>query len=444
MKPAIFAFYVLMPAFLVAQNPITPPGFYLADPSGHVFEGKLYVYGSNDESRDYWCSFDHHFMSTSNLKNWETHWNSFSTKGENDKVPYNDNLLWAPDVAYKNGMYYLYYCQPGPQAEGVAVSKNPGGPFTNARELNTHGYNEIDPAVFIDEDGTVYYTWGQFSAKMARLKPGMTEIDPLTIREGIVTEADHFFHEGGFITKRNDLYYYIYAHMGRKSIPSCIAYATSHSPFGPYTYKGVIIDNDGCDPANWNNHGSIVEYKGQWYVLYHRTTGGSQSLRKACIEPIFFNPDGTINEVEMTSQGAAGPLNAYEEIDAARACLLQGNIRIDTIGYRNDGLTAIRSGDRVAFKYIDFGAGADSIVVRIRKGSVEGGFEVKAVQPWNRQSGIVHVQTSAGVEGQWTEIKAKVNGLKGVQALWFLFYTKNNEDKADFIIDSFRFIPIND
>lgn len=135
------------------------------------------------------------------------------------------------------------------------------------------------------------------------------------------------------MTKRNGIYYLVYSDMSRKGMPTCIGYATSTSPMGPYTYRGVIVDNDGCDPTSWNNHGSIVEFNNQWYVFYHRTTNGVINSRKACIEPIFFNADGSIDEVEMTSQGAGKPLNAFSKIEAERSCLMFGNVRIEYLSY---------------------------------------------------------------------------------------------------------------
>jgi len=158
--------------------------------------------------------------------------------------------------------------------------------------------------------------------RVYKLKSNMIEIDESTIKKDVLTESEHFFHEGGFMVKRNGVYYFIYADISRANRPTSIGYATSLSPMGPYSYGGVIIDNDHCDPGVWNNHGSIVEFKGQWYVFYHRSTHGSNTMRKACVEPIYFTPEGRIKEVEMTSQGAGKPLHAASKIEAEMACLL--------------------------------------------------------------------------------------------------------------------------
>jgi arabinoxylan arabinofuranohydrolase len=401
-----------------AQNPIVPPGVYIADPSAHVWNGgKLYVYGSRDESPEYYCSWSYRVLSTNDLKKWELSGESFSSKGQNDQVPENDALLFAPDVQYKNGRYYLYYCMFG--AEGVAVSDSPLGPFKNGTPIDLKGINQIDPCVFIDSDGQGYFIWGQFNAKMARMNPDMKSIDISSIKENVVTQQEHFFHEGSYMIKHDSLYYLLYADLSRAGKPTCLGYSTSKSPMGPYTYRGVIIDNDNCDPAVWNNHGSLVEYKGQWYVFYHRSTNGSVTMRKACLEPITFRADGSIPEVEMTSQGAGGPLDAFQETDAARACLFLGNIRIRTIAKDNEVLGEIRNGDKVAFKYFNFRNGADSISMRISPGFRPCKIELCLDDLWSNSLGSVTVPAKQGDE--WITIKAHVKSIQGVHALWLRF-----------------------
>ncbi len=405
-----------------AQNPIVPPGVYVSDPSAHVWDdGLLYVYGSLDESTEYYCSYRHHVLSTRDLINWEITENIFTSKGRNDQVAYSDALLFAPDCAYKDGTYYLYYCQPdGRGAEGVATGKSPTGPFTKGQKVELNGIEEIDPAVFIDDDGQAYYIWGQFNAKMAKLKPNMTEIDTSSIIDGVVSEKEHFFHEGGYVVKRKGIYYFIYAHMGRGGRPTCIGYATSKSPMGPYTYGGVIIDNNYSDPEAWNNHGSIVEFNKQWYVFYHRPTHGSVMMRKACVEPITFNDDGSINEVEMTTQGASEPLNPLNRMDAARACLLYGNVRIESNAKDNEVLTKIRNGDAVAFKYFDFDAETDSITIRVAPGKDTAKIDVVLDNSWGPSIGSIDVPGN-GDGKTWITLSSKLKEIKGVHALWLRF-----------------------
>lgn len=354
-----------------AQNPIVPAGKYCADPSARRWEknGKIYIYGSRDESKSYYCSYQYDVLSSSDMKNWTVHPDVFASKGPDDQVSYNDELLFAPDCICKDGTYYLYYCMGGIRdVEGVATSTSPTGPFKQGEIIKNS--EQIDPSVFIDEDGQAYLFWGQFAAKAAKLKPNMKEIDLSSYKDSIITEKDHFFHEGVQILKRNGIYYLVYAHIGRRGMPTCIGYSMSKSVMGPYEYKGVIIDNFGCDPGVWNNHGSIAEFDGQWYVFYHRSTNGSERMRKACIEPIAFNDDGTINEVEMTTSGAGGPLDPFQKMDAERACYLTGNVRVQLSAPGKEELAGIENQNTAAYKYFDFKKIPQKIVMQVipRKG----------------------------------------------------------------------------
>ncbi len=422
--------------YLSAQNPISPPGIYIADPSAHVWNnGKLYIYGSVDETCDYYCSRRYHVMSTEDMVNWIIHKNAFSSDGENDAVPYNDNLLFAPDCAYRNDTFYLYYCQPSrKEAEGTAVSLSPGGTFIDGKKIELGGYEQIDPSVFIDDDGQAYYVWGQFTMKMARMKPNMRTLDISSIRDSILTEHQHHFHEGAYMTKRNGIYYLVFADISRAGMPTCIGYATSKKPFGPYNYGGVIIDNDQCNPGNWNNHGSIEKFDDQWYVFYHRSTHGCKKMRKACVEPITFNPDGSIPEVEMTSQGAGAPFVAQSNIRTESACILQGNVRVSKLDDDNEGLTGIATGDKAAFKYIDFVDGVKKIDIRILPKT--GGTLIIAIdQPWHTRLATVKIPSEDDHES-WQTITTEVNNITGVHALWLVFYGGGNDICS---IDWFRF-----
>ena len=414
--------FLLVAHLIHAQNPIVPPGMYIADPSAHVWDdGKLYIYGSVDESTDYYCSWRHHVMSTTDMINWKIEENVFWSKGVNDQVPYSDALLFAPDCIYKDGTYYMYYCQPDRNAaEGVATSKSPLGPFKNGRKIDVAGIEEIDPCVFIDDDGQAYYIWGQFEAKIGKLKPNMMEIDTATIVTDLLTEKEHFFHEGGYMVKRNNIYYFVYAHSGRANMPTSIGYAMSDSPMGPFTYGGVIVDNDHCDPGNWNNHGSIAKFNGQWYVFYHRATHNSKMMRKACVEPIYFNEDGTIDEVEMTSQGAGPPLDPSQIIEAERACLLHGNVRIQLFENGLEELGEIRNGDKACYKYVNFDKDVNKLIARVKPGKDGGSINVHIDQPWGKKLGAIEVQGSNGAD--WIELSCDIENVDGVQVLWFNFH----------------------
>jgi arabinoxylan arabinofuranohydrolase len=413
---------------IIGQNPIVPAGMYIADPSAHVWkDGKMYIYGSRDESPDYYCSWSHHVLSSSDLKTWTVTENAFASKGVGDQVSYSDDFLYAPDCQYKSGKYYLYYCLANnTNTEGVATSNSPTGPFTYGTPIKLKGINEIDPCVFIDDDGQAYYMWGQFTAKMAKLKPNMVEIDSTTIKDNVVTEREHFFHEGGYMIKRKGIYYFVYAHMGRAGRPTCIGYATSKNPMGPFKYGGVIVDNDHCDPGNWNNHGSIAEFNGKWYVFYHRSTHGSVTMRKTCIEPITFNEDGSINEVEMTTQGAGGPLKTNTVIDAERACLLHGNVRVEAISANNEALCKIKNDDAAAYKYLDFSAKSDSLAICVYPGANACTIAFSIDSPWGKR--LCEIKVPGGYDGKSALIiKTPIVESNGIHAVWLKFWGQSDD-----------------
>ena len=447
-KYLIILWFSLVSIFTTAQNPVLPIGTYIADPSARVWEdGRLYIYGSRDESVDYYCSYDHYVVSTDDLVNWEITKDAFVSKGENDAVPYNDALLFAPDCIEKDGKYYLYYCQPyranpksnamSQHAEGVAVSDHPEGPFVDGKPIDLKGHNQIDPGVFIDDEGQAYYLWGQFDLKMAKMNDDMFTIDESTLNAKVLTEAEHHFHEGAFMVKRKGIYYLIFADISRACRPNSLGYATSKNPLGPYKYGGVIIDNDHCDPASWNNHGSIAEFKNQWYIFYHRSTHSRQNMRRMCMEPIFFNEDGSIPEVEMTSQGAGGPLDAFNDIEAERACVLHGDAYFKLWNPTNEELVIKKSGDRGAYKYVDFGDGeAKAIEMTVKLGDAPGRIMINIDKPWHRNIAAVIIPAKTRDE-EWVTITANVRKVEGVKELWVNCFTT---DEAGFSIDKFRFL----
>lgn len=377
-----------MEYFKNSRNPILPVSHHVPDSEAHVMpDGRLYIYGSYDNREDVYCSEEYHVVSTPDMENWTIH--DVSLKGS--EVPWFNNpdapkypgidwshptpfiqkmladqshsqekeafekqdqgpkpaLLFAPDAIYKDGKYYLYFCM-ADDSEGVAVSDRPQGPFSDLKQLPCGG---IDPAIFIDDDGQAYYYWGQLFSHGVPLNPDMISFDESKIVHDLVTEEKHFFHEGSSMRKIGDTYYYVYADMERGK-PTALGYSTSKSPMGPFTYQGIIIDNDGCDPASWNNHGSIECVNGQWYVFYHRCSRGSQLHRRLCIEPITINPDGTIDEVKMTSQGPGPAFAPGEKIMGYQACTVSGCVYIDVDNEYGEKLAHIQAGDEAVFRYV--------------------------------------------------------------------------------------------
>lgn len=402
------------------MNPILPPQIHMADGEAHVINGEVYLYGSNDVSEGKFCSGEYYVAHSKDLQQWEiegpvftaeqAHWageakvhssvrnvTCFDDLPEHIKrylpeesrnLPIGviikaiqenaaanlpgEKLLYAPDAAHKDGRTYLFFCL-SDDTEGVASGQAPAGPFGNAGQLcyerSGKAVTGIDPAVFLDEDGVGYYYWGQFQANAAVLTDDFGSIRDETVVEGIVTEKEHHFHEGSSLRKRGDWYYYVFADVSRGK-PTCLGYAMGKSPLGPFSYKGVIIDNAKCAPGSWNNHGSIEEINGQWYVFYHKSAGKNQYMRRVCAEPIYFDENGLIAEVTPTSQGAGRPFGTGEDIPGYTACELDGTAYVSD--GNQDSLLIFEQGSGAAvFRYVESPAGANRITLRSRgKGKV--------------------------------------------------------------------------
>lgn len=302
------------------MNPILPLHYSAPDGEPHVWKSDpdtLYLYASNDRTASFGMDPWQHVWSTKDLLHWQEHRPGLDAAQAVDFARVEQ--LPASDCAEKNGTYYYYFTAGGKQC--VAFSDHPEGPFLNARPIEGTDFPSCgDPAVFVDEDGSAYLYWGQFSLRGCRLKENMCELEAGTLNTMLLTEDEHGFHEGASMRKRGNLYYLIYCDTDRGRA-TCLSYAVGRSPLGPFEKRGVIIDNQDGDLAAWNNHGSIVCFHDRWYVVYHRACFGVEmGGRKACMEPIFFDEHGDIREVKMTTQGIQPPLPATERMDAFRAC----------------------------------------------------------------------------------------------------------------------------
>ena len=279
---------------------------YTADPSGHVWaDGRLYVYASHDVDPPRGCDLmdKYHVFSTDDMVNWTDHGEILSSAdvewGRKD-----GGFMWAPDCAFKNGKYYFYF--PHPSGDdwnntwevGVAVSDKPASDFRVVARMELPGshFAMIDPCVFVDDDGQAYFYWGGGGRCVGGLlKDNMTELaDSLQPMEGLKD-----FHEAAWVHRRGDWYYLSYAdnhvdESGRGA--NRLHYAMSHSPLGPWEYKGIYLQPTGCDTS----HGSIVEYKGEWFALYHNQALSNQgNLRSICVDRLYYNADGSIREVQQ-------------------------------------------------------------------------------------------------------------------------------------------------
>ena len=357
------------------MNPLLPDTCFVPDAEARVMpDGRLYLYGSWDlPNNPEYCSNRAHVFSTDDLVHWTDHGVIFRNDESFSGFPWSpESHLYAPDAIHKGGKYYYYTCG-NHNEEGVAVADSPVGPFSPAEPIVGADGDSIDPSVFVDDDGTPYYFWGQFSLRGGQLAEDMKTLLPETVKRDIVTEWEHGFHEGASIRKRNGKYYMVYTDISRGKA-TCLSYAMADHPLGPYKKCGVIVDNTYCDPSSWNDHGSICEFKGQWYVFYHRSSQNRVTCRRVCAEPIYFDENGYIREVEMTSSGVEAALDLYAGIPARAACRMMGNCYVTLEGNREVLVKHAGSHwmtDWAEYKYLDFGTGASALAVTVKgKGKI--------------------------------------------------------------------------
>ncbi len=395
------------------HNPILPNDTFVPDAEAHVWQdGRIYLYGSFDlQGRRAYCSDRYHVYSSDNMIDWVDHGVSFSI-ADIDWASENKHKLdlYAPDASYRNGIYYLYYCLSDGRC-GVAASQSPCGPFKDVGQIAF--VDGIDPAVLIDDDGQAYLYWGQFDrVRVAKLKENMIEIEPDTITQPL-SVAEHEFHEGSSVKKIGGKYYYLFTDThrhGRKA--TSMGYAISDHPMKGFKYGGVIIDNFGCDPKTWNNHGSMQCFGGQWYIFYHRSTHGGEFSRHVCVEKININPDGSIDEVQMTSSGIADAITAREKIAACYACSLSGNLRIvgDDASEHTLVLGEIRPNDSADYCYIDFD-GENTLTLGLRS---EGDCTLELYA-----DGILHASHTASPSTDYRARSLPIEPLRGRHSMRF-------------------------
>lgn len=310
------------------------PNAYMADPSAHVFNGKLYIYPSHDwdsgipenDNGDHFNMQDYHVFSMDDVDG-EVIDHGVILDVKN--IPWAGRQLWDNDVAHKNGRYYLYYSMKDKNdifRLGVALADKPEGPFT-PQENPMKGSYSIDPCVF-EENGKHYIyfggIWGgqlqryrnnkalecarlpegnepALCPKVARLADNMLEFaeEP---RDLVILDQDgkpltggdtnRRFFEASWLHKHNGSYYFSYS----TGDTHLLCYAIGDNPYGPFTYQGVIL----TPVVGWTTHHSIVEFKGKWYLFHHDCvpSSGKTWLRSLKLTELHYNPDGSIQGIE--------------------------------------------------------------------------------------------------------------------------------------------------
>ena len=347
-----------------AFNPYLPSWEYIPDGEPYGFGDRVYVYGSHDFFNGcVFCMGDYMGWSApvNDLSDWRCEGVIFPRNGD----PCNADgkmCLYAPDVTKgPDGRYYLYYVYDKVGFVSVAVCDSPAGRYEflgyvhykDGTRLGDRPGDEpqFDPGVLTEGDKTYLYTGfaghgdkSRHGAMCTVLGPDMVTIEeePVFVAPGDQYAAGtgfegHAFFEASSIRKRGDTYYFVYS----SEVMHELCYATSRNPRGPFTYGGVIVSNidlgiDTYKPADrpvaigGNNHGSIVEINGQWYIFYHRQTNASWFCRQGCAEPIFFDEEGKISQAEITSCGLnGGPLKGEGEYPAYIACHLFDEKKLD-------------------------------------------------------------------------------------------------------------------
>ena len=304
---------------------------FTADPSAHVFNGKIYIYPSHDidagvpfnDNGEHFCMEDYHVISMDTINSKAV---DHGLALHVDDVEWAEKQMWAPDAAYKNGKYYLVFPAKNKQGIfqiGVAVSESPIGPF-KAESKPIKGSYSIDPAVFEDEDGAFYcYFGGIWGGQLqnyrnniyneanelpkvdepalgpivAKMSDDMLEFseEPKEIKiidefgnELLEGDKEKRFFEASWVHKYNGKYYFSYS----TGDTHLICYAIGNNPYGPFTYKGKILN----PVIGWTSHHSICEIDKKWYLFYHDSSlsKGVTHLRSIKVAEITYNKDGTI------------------------------------------------------------------------------------------------------------------------------------------------------
>ena len=415
-----------------AANPIITTT-YSADPSAHVFGGRMYVYPSHDrDNAQVFDMTDYHVYSTDDMANWQDHGVILSL----DKIPWAKAHLWAPDCGYKNGTYYLYFpADDNGQYDfkiGVATSPSPAGPFV-AEPHPIPGVGGIDPSIFIDDDGTPYLIWAGGGPVICKLKSDMKTLDGTPTH---LTGCDKFF-EGPWIFKRQGLYYLTYPAFqpggsGLGGNGQNYDYATAPSVLGPYSYKGSFTRTRADQPGAGNIHGSQTEWHGTWYCFYHDfslSKGDPRSGFKRCVraDVMHFNADGTIAPLLWTATGppqikALDPFSRHEAacLDATAGPVGPQSVRTEPCSEGGMDIGSISNGSWVRYATADFGRGARGFAARVASPGVGSRIELHLDRLDGPLIGVCPVPDTGGWQ-TWRTVTWPIRRVPGVHDLFFRF-----------------------
>lgn len=427
-----------------AQNPIIQT-YFTADPAPMVYNDTVYVYTSHDEDetvKDFFTMYDWRCYSSSDMVNWTDHGKVASLKDLTWSGK--SNGAWAPQCIERNGKFYLYVPIHG---DGIAVlvSDSPTGPFRDAlgkRLTETDNvWHDIDPTVFIDDDGQAYLFWGNPALYYVKLNNDMISYDKSIGKNGIVAiemtpeafgskvrrdgKPGTMYTEGPWVYKRNNLYYLIYAAAG---IPEYIAYSTAPSIGGPWTYKGFIMER--APKLAFTNHAGVIDYKGNSYFFYHNEAlpGGGGFRRSVCVEQFKYNTDGSIPLITPTETGilkSVSTLNPFQKVEAETMAWSKG-VKTASDSNSNVFVTRINNNDFFKIRDVDFRKGAKTFEALVSSASNGGSIEIRLDSPEGQMLGTCIVKNSGGWQ-HWISQSCDLNKAAGIHDLYLVFKGEEGE-----------------
>ena len=464
--------------FVRGANPYMPLWEHVPDGEPRVFtyggETRVYVYGSHDTERTEYCGRDYVVWSApvTDLTDWTCHGTCFRAE--------DGSILYAPDVVQKGETFYLYAAERKGSRITVARAETPWGPFIDPVETELG----FDPGVLVDDDGRVYAYWGFCASYCAELNADMATIRPGTLREHPLghcraqwaKEDGHYDEKAAFFeasSPRKIFGKYVYIYSKRVSEPveelgihepcnGFLSYRYSDSPLdgfqegGDISFNGgeILTDENGKGEMTYrwgNNHGSVMEVNGQWYVFYHRQTGRDEYSRQAMLEPIdaAIGKDGKIYlgrveyrggepvssaPAEMTSQGPqVNGLNAREWISAGYACHLHGGKEaawIAPVYEQREDVSApvmnITDGLTAGFRYLQFGLNTPKRLTAVICSEGRAEVSVRLDTPGGRE--IARFTVESGRQEASAPLKG---GVIGKHAVYFVFSMETGKAEMD-------------
>lgn len=404
---------------------------YAADPTGLEFNGRIYLYCSNDEENgtNGYDMASIACFSTDDLKNWTDHGSVFKASQTAWA-----NLTWAPSAVSNNNQVYLYFAN-GAGSIGVATSSVPTGPFTDARGSalitgSTPGAATstqwlFDPCAFIDDDGQAYlYFGGQYptNARVIRLNSNLSTVG------GAASPmfATNLF-EASYMHKRDGIYYYTYCN--RFEYGAAIYCETNSNPTNGFSPAGTVLANPPQNVHN-NNHHSIFSFKGNWYIAYHNRAAALQNglsnadavyKRSLCLDRINYNPDGSIQQVVPTADGLTQlkNLDPFHRVEG-ETIAQQFGIKTEVCNEGGMDVTSITNGCWICVRGVDFAAGAIRFYARVASASVGGNIELHLDSPDGTLIGTCAVSSTGGWQS-WTTVSCDIEGAKDVHDLYLKF-----------------------